>query len=131
MLAPAGMPAGAIGAYFISSTYCDRGNYGLFSPVVCGGASAALAAPPAPGHADAASVLGAAETNDASREGPRWKKKRQLARCVSIRPRVVSDACERRTRRYATMALQWRRAEIHSFGLTRERVSCFYFFLKN
>ena len=83
MLAPAGMPAGAIGAYFTSSTYCERGNYGHVSPVVCDAASAAP--PAAPAHVGAASMLDAAETNDASREGPRWKKKRQLARCVSIK----------------------------------------------
>ena len=30
-------------------------------------------------------VVALHKTHDASREGPRWKKKRQLARCVSIK----------------------------------------------
>ena len=69
MLAPVGIAPGEIAAYVTSNTHFEGGNYGLFSPVVCG-AAAADAATNAAADAAADAAANAAESFGKRPVGP-------------------------------------------------------------
>ena len=64
-------------------------------------------------------------------KAPDGRKKGNSIDLWPRRLRMVSDVFEHWPRGYATVAFQWWLVGMRRFGLTRARLSCFYFFLKN